>query len=101
MSANPGEGTVRPSISVIVPFFQSGRHLRACIEALLGQVDIDGDAEFILVDNGSTDGSGGIAAEYDGIVLLRETTPGAYAARNTGIRYASAPLLAFTDGDCV
>ena len=32
--------------------------------------------------------------------MLRELTPGAYAARNTGIRAARAPIIAFTDADC-
>ena len=34
-------------------------------------------------------------------MLLREEKRGAYAARNTGVQHARAPLLAFTDADCV
>ena len=93
--------TGRPVVSVIVPFFQSERHIGACIESLLHQVNVDGDLEIILVDNGSTDQSAAIAAGYQGVTLLREPAPGAYAARNAGITRATAPVIAFTDADCV
>jgi len=91
----------RPAVSVIVPFFQSERYIRACIESLLHQVGVEGELEIIFVDNGSRDQSAAIAEGYQGLTLLREPTPGAYAARNTGIRRATAPIIAFTDADCV
>ncbi len=89
-----------PSVSVVVPFFNSERHLAACIESILGQ-DVEEPFEVIFIDNGSTDGSASIARRYRELILLEESTPGAYAARNTGIRRARAPLIAFTDADCV
>ena len=94
----PGE---RPAVSVVVPFFDSERHLGACIESLLAQEDAGGAYEIILVDNGSSDGSADIAARYGGLTVLEERTPGAYAARNAGVRRARAPVIAFTDADCV
>ena len=90
-----------PRISVVVPFFNRQDHIGACIESLLGQDDIGGPVEIILVDNRSSDASVSIAKQYPAIVLLSEATAGAYAARNTGIRRAAAPLVAFTDADCV
>jgi glycosyltransferase involved in cell wall biosynthesis len=60
-----------------------------------------GPVEIIFVDNGSTDASGTALEGYPGLTVLREDTPGAYAARDTGIRRASAPVIAFTDADCV
>ena len=95
----PAGGT--PAISVVVPFFDSRRHIAACLDALLAQDDVGGPFEVILVDNGSTDGSASIVARYPDVVLLEERTPGAYAARNAGIRRARAPIVAFTDADCV
>jgi glycosyltransferase involved in cell wall biosynthesis len=91
----------RPSVSVIVPFYNSERHLAACIESLLSQEDVGGPYEILFIDNGSTDGSASIVAEYGELTVLEEPTPGAYAARNTGLRRARAPLIAFTDADCV
>jgi glycosyltransferase involved in cell wall biosynthesis len=91
----------RPTVSVVVPFFNSERHLAACIESLLAQDELRDDDEIILIDNGSEDGSPAIAAEFNRVILLDESTPGAYAARNTGIRRATGELIALTDADCV
>jgi len=90
-----------PGVSVVVPFFNSERHLAACVESLLDQEGVGAPFEVILVNNRSTDGSAAIAARYPGLTVLEEQKPGAYAARNTGIRKAQAPLIAFTDADCV
>jgi glycosyltransferase involved in cell wall biosynthesis len=86
---------------VVVPFFNRERHIGACIEALLAQDEVPGSVEFILVDNRSTDGSASVVARYPQITLVREDAPGAYAARNAGIGRARAPIVAFTDADCV
>lgn len=91
----------RPCVSVVVPFFNSERHLAACIESLLKQDDVGGPFEVIFINNGSTDGSASLVRKYRELTLLEESTPGAYAARNAGVRVARAPLLAFTDADCV
>lgn len=90
-----------PLVSVVVPFFNSARHLAACIESLLGQESVGGPYEVILVNNDSPDGSESIAQRYPEVILLEEPTPGAYAARNAGIQIARAPLIVFTDADCV
>ena len=90
-----------PLLSGGVPFFDSERYLGACIESLLAQEEVGGPYEVILVDNGSTDGSAAIAARYRELDVLQEPRPGAYAARNTGIRAARAPVIALTDADCV
>lgn len=89
-----------PLVSVVVPFHDSGGHLGACIESLLALDAGPGEVELIVVDNASTDDSAAIAAGFRGITVLHESTPGAYAARNTGIRVARAPIIAFTDADC-
>ena len=50
-------------LSIIVPVYNVERYLGRCIESLLETEGI-GDTEIILVDDGSTDGSGRIADEY-------------------------------------
>lgn len=93
--------TDRPCISVVVPFFNSERTLEGCVESLLAQEGLNEAHEIILVDNRSVDGSAAIAARYPEVTLLDEPEPGAYPARNTAVRHASAPVIAFTDADCV
>ena len=90
-----------PSVSVVVPFFNSEATIAACIESLLAQEDVGGRYEIILIDNRAADASASIVGRYPDLIVLDEQTPGAYAARNTGIERASAPVIAFTDADCV
>jgi len=90
-----------PCVSVVVPFFNSGRHIEACVDSLLNQEGIERPYELIFVNNGSTDASASLVERAGGgVTMLEESRPGAYAARNTGIREARAPLIAFTDADC-
>jgi len=90
-----------PSVSVIVPVYNSEKWVGRCIEALLKQSYPREAYEVILVDNNSTDGSHDIARRYDGITLLNESRQGSYAARNCGVRASKGEILAFTDADCV
>ena len=75
------------------------------MDAVLAQ-DYPADAyEIILVDNGSSDRSAEIISAYEKkcprVRALQELTPGAYAARNSGVRKASGQVIAFTDPDCI
>lgn len=90
-----------PAISVVVPFFRSEAHIRACVESLqAARDDFGAPVELLFVDNNGSDGSAGIVERFPDVTLLREETPGAYAARNAALSVAHAPILAFTDADC-
>ena len=82
--------TALPRVSVIVPFFNRQHYLAACIEALLAQDDVGGAVEILMVDNRSTDDSAAVVRRYPQVTLLREDTPGVYAARNAGIRIGAS-----------
>jgi glycosyltransferase involved in cell wall biosynthesis len=88
-------------VSVIVPMYNAERTLAACLDGLAAQDHPRADHEILLVDNGSTDGSASIARRYPGVTLLSEPRPGAYAARNHGLRRARGEVIALTDPDCV
>jgi glycosyltransferase involved in cell wall biosynthesis len=90
-----------PRVSVVVPFYASQKHIAACVESLLAQEGVGGAVEIILVDNGSRDRSASVVSQYAGVTVLQEPEPGAYAARNSGIRAATGEVVAFTDADCV
>ena len=90
-------------ISVVVPIYNVERYLAACLHSVARQT-VD-DLEVVMVDDGSTDGSAAIAAEFAArdprFRLLRQPNGGLGNARNTGTDAASGEYLAFLDSDDV
>lgn len=88
-----------PTVSVIIPSYNSEDTLRDCLDSLINQ-SYENIDEIIVVDNGSTDTSKSIAMQYP--VELHEYTKiqGSYAARNFGLKQVDSELVAFTDADC-
>lgn len=92
------------TVSVVVPVYNAMRTLPRCLAAL-AQLSPAPD-EILVVDNGSTDGSGGRLEAFalecggGGVRVLHEPRRGAAAARNAGIRAAKGEVIAFTDADC-
>lgn len=89
------------AVSGIMPLFNQRKTVTEAIESALNQTrSIE---ELIIVDDGSTDGSGDLVAEQyadnERVRLIRQENQGAGAARNTAIRAARYPLLAFLDAD--
>ncbi|HCD99918.1 MAG TPA: family 2 glycosyl transferase, partial [Armatimonadetes bacterium] len=86
--------------SVIVPCFNASRTLAAAIDSALAQTHPD--TEVVVVDDGSTDGSGEIAESYgERIVLVRQPNRGLSAARNAGVAASSGEFLTLLDADDV
>lgn len=90
-----------PEISVIVPVYNSGQCLPRCIESVLKQSFTD--FELLLVDDGSTDGSGAVCDAYaekdDRIRVFHKENGGVSSARNRGIDEACGEFLTFVDSD--
>lgn len=88
-------------VSVIVPVYNAGTYLNKCIESILAQSFRD--FELILVDDGSTDGSGAVCDAYAAmdprIRVIHQENAGSSAARNRGIAEASGSFLSFVDSD--
>lgn len=88
-------------ISIIVPVYNINAYLSQCIESILGQTYLD--IEVILVDDGSTDGSGSICDSYkekdSRIIVIHKENGGLVSARKEGIRVASGQYIAYVDGD--
>lgn len=94
-----------PALSVVVPAHDAEATLGAQMDALLAQ-RWDEPFEVIVVDNGSTDGTGALVeaatARDPRVRLLRaDGGQGPSYARNAGIRHARAPLVACCDADDV
>ena len=92
----------RPQISIVVPVYNPGGYLAACLESIAGQTIFD-QLEVILVDDGSTDGSqdacDAFAAEHPNARVIHQPNRGLSAARNAGMDAARAGYLLFVDSD--
>ena len=85
-----------PKISVIVCTFNGRRTLWECLDGLL-KLDYANN-EVIVVNDGSTDGTENIAAQY-GFRLITTENRGLAAARNTGTQAATGEIVAYIDDD--
>lgn len=92
-----------PLVSVIVPVFNGEETLEPSVDSLLDQT-IGDKLEIILLNDGSSDGSGALidrlAAKYPPILALHnEGNQGVHETRLNGLRAASAPWIGFLDAD--
>jgi glycosyltransferase involved in cell wall biosynthesis len=89
------------AVSVIVPVYNVAKYIERCVESIMGQTHKDIDV--ILVDDGSSDGSGDIcdelAKKYVKIKVIHQKNRGLSGARNVGIRAARGEYLVFVDSD--
>jgi len=94
-----------PLISVIVPVYNAGSYLKRCIDSILAQTY--DNLEIILVDDGSTDGSGKICEEYATsrsgpgriVKAIHQKNGGPGQARNAGLDNADGSYISFVDSD--
>ena len=90
-------------VSVIMPVYNAERHLRECLDSVLAQTLRD--FELICVNDGSTDASGNILAEYaersPSMRVVEKPHGNAGAARNAGLSEARGDYLLFLDSDDV
>ena len=88
-------------ISIIVPIYNTEEYLLRCVNSLRTQVY--SRLEIILVDDGSTDGSGELcdrlASEDARIRVLHKENGGSSSARNLGISVAKGEYIGFVDSD--
>lgn len=89
-------------VSVIVPALNAAGLLPACLGALKNQVGLEFgvDYEIILVDDGSRDATAQVAHDL-GVRVIVQPNAGPASARNRGVRASCAPIVAFTDADCI
>ena len=85
-----------PRVSVIVPVFNGAATLVEAIECIRAQQI---EVEIIVVDDGSTDDTPQVIESLTDVVAIRQDNHGPAAARNSGLVFARAPLVAFLDDD--
>jgi len=89
-------------VGVVIPVFNLRAYVGEAIESVLGQTVPARDVDLVVVDDGSTDGSGDLAAARSPRVrVVRQANRGLPAARNAGVAATDAELLVFLDADDV
>lgn len=90
-------------ISVIVPVYNAGAFLEPLVRSVLDQTEPD--LELLLIDDGSTDGSGALCDSFaqtdNRIRVFHKKNGGQSAARNLGLEAAGGDYIAFADHDDV
>ena len=86
-------------ISFVMPAFNAQETVGEAISSVLQQTHRD--FELVVVDDGSTDATGSIAAGLPEARVVQQENAGVAAARNRGIKEARGELIAFCDADDV
>lgn len=89
-------------LSIIIPVYNVEKYIQRCVESILQQ-DYH-NYEIILIDDGSTDGSGEICDSFQGknpsvIHVIHKKNGGLSSARNAGLKVASGKYIMFLDSD--
>jgi rSAM/selenodomain-associated transferase 2 len=84
-------------VSVVIPVYRERERLPACLEGLMPQAR-GSDAEVLLVDGGSDDGTEAVAARFSGVTIIRAPR-GRGSQMNAGARRARGSLLTFLHAD--
>lgn len=91
-------------LSVIIPTYNRQKTLAKALRALFSQQEVGPNWEIIVVDDGSTDGTGDLVARLSAespvpLTYLYQENSGPATARNVGIRTAVAPLVLMIGDD--
>lgn len=88
-------------VSIIIPVYNAEKHLKKCVQSVLGQTEKD--IEVILIDDGSKDESLYICQLYEKqdkrVRVIHQENAGVSAARNKGITFAKGEYIGFVDSD--
>lgn len=98
---NPSSGECQYALSVIVPFYNTQKYARRCIDSILNQ-ESKYPFEVILVDDGSPDECGEILDSYSGygnVSVFHKPNGGLSDARNYGLQKAQGEYVLFVDSD--
>jgi O-antigen biosynthesis protein len=85
-----------PRVSIVICTFNGGRTLRATLEGI-ERLEYP-ELEVVVVDDGSTDDTAAVAAEF-GVRLIRTPNAGLGSARNVGAAASTGEIVAYLDAD--
>lgn len=82
-------------VSIVIPSYNQRAFLAEAVVSALSQVDV----EVIVVDDGSTDGTGKLAGRFPQVRWMRQPNRGVVAARNAGLHVCRGEFVLFLDAD--
>jgi glycosyltransferase involved in cell wall biosynthesis len=91
---------INDKISIIVPVYNAEKYLEKCVNSIINQTHTN--IEIILVNDGSTDGSGILCDKYihdKRVKIIHQKNQGASMSRNNGIDIATGNYIGFVDSD--
>lgn len=87
-----------PTVSCVIPVYNGAAYLHKAIDSLIDQEYPH--VEIVVVNDGSTDGTGEVIGQYgDRVLSLHQPNSGVSASRNRGVAMSSGQLLCFLDAD--
>ena len=90
------------TISFVVPAYNEENHLARTLTAIIAEVQRTAcQAEIIVVNNASTDGTGSLAASFPEVIVVDEPEKGLVQARRAGFLRAGGDLIANVDADTI
>lgn len=90
----------QPLVSIIVPVYNTAEYVEECIQSILSQTYKK--IELILVNDGSTDGSGEICRKYEqlpNVLYIEQSRTGVQVARKNGVEASTGEWILFVDSD--
>ena len=91
---------LQPLISVIIPVYNVVSYLQEALDSVVNQTYVN--LEILIIDDGSTDGSGAICDQYtcdSRVKVIHQENHGLSAARNAGLDIMQGEYVAFLDSD--
>ncbi|SCL33627.1 Glycosyltransferase involved in cell wall bisynthesis [Micromonospora nigra] len=86
-----------PTVAVVIPVYNAAKTLRQCLASVYAQTHPP--VEVVVVDDGSTDGSPAVAAEFGCRLVVQPVNAGVSAARNAGVAASTSEVVFFVDSD--
>lgn len=91
----------QPQVSIIIPVYNAEKYLQQCLDSVIAQTYTNWEG--LLIDDGSTDGSGRICDEYSvadtRFRVIHKENGGVCSARNRGLSVSCGEYVLFADAD--
>jgi glycosyltransferase involved in cell wall biosynthesis len=95
------EATDIPLVSIVICTYNRKQFLNDCLNSIFRMDYPNSKFEIIIVDGGSSDGTGELQSQFPTIRFVTEKQFGLAHARNLGAQLARGSIVAYTDDDCI